>query len=145
MTDGDTVVVRRTENGEQVRIRLNGVDAPEKRGSKWKAQPYSRVAADFLRELLPVGSLATVIDMGRDRHSRTVGNIIALPAGKVVQEELLQAGLVWVYPKYCRDCRQWTEMQESAKQAGRGLWRDKNPVPPWEWRKAARSSHPDNE
>lgn len=122
VSDGDTVVVRRVENAEQVRIRLYGIDAPEGHGSKWEPQPYSR---------------ATVVDMGYDKYTRTVGGIVTLPDGKVVQEELLRAGLVWVYPKYCPDCRQWKALQEEARTARKGLWKDAAPVPPWEWRQGA--------
>lgn len=137
VSDGDTVVVWRVENDERVRIRLYGVDAPEGHGSKWKPQPYSRVATDFLKTLLPVGSRVTVVDMGYDKYTRTVGGIVTLPDGKVAQEELLQAGLVWVYPKYCTDCRQWKALQEEARTAQKGLWKAATPVPPWEWRHGA--------
>lgn len=135
VSDGDTVTVTRTETGERVRIRLYGIDAPEGRGKAWEPQPYSRVATNFLKSLLPVGSRCAVMDMGYDKYERTVGAVVSLPNGTVVQEELLKAGLVWVYPKYCHDCRQWTALQEDARAAKRGLWKDGRPVPPWEWRK----------
>lgn len=135
VSDGDTVVLERLETGEIIRVRLYGVDAPEGRGRNWEPQPYSRIAANFLKDLLPVGARCGVMDMGYDKYSRTVGGVVSLPDGKIAQEELLRAGLAWVYPKYCPDCRQWKELQKEAREGKRGLWKENNPVPPWKWRK----------
>ena len=135
--DGDTVTVC-NDAGDSVKIRLHGVDAPEGPGSPWKAQPYSRLATNFLKALLPIGSLVFVIDMGYDKYDRTVAAIVSRPSGAVVQEELLKAGMVWVYEKYCTDCRQWKALQEEARKERRGLWNWDDPVPPWEWRDKAR-------
>lgn len=137
VSDGDTVVVRRQKTGEKVRVRLYGIDAPEGKGKTWAPQPYSRVAARFLKVLLPEGSRCAVLDMGFDKYQRTVGGVVSLPDGTVVQETLLEAGLAWVYPKYCVDCRQWKEMEREAREAKRGLWKEENPTPPWEWRRGA--------
>lgn len=139
--DGDTIKVRRADSGEVVRIRLHGIDAPEFPGRGWGAQPYCKVACNFLRALLPDGSRVAVMDMGFDKYSRTVAGIVSLPGGKVVQEELLRAGLVWVYPKYCPDCRQWKELERQAREERRGLWRSKAPMPPWEWRHKGQEQH----
>ncbi len=130
--DGDTLVVQR-KDGALVRIRLYGIDCPEFPGAAWGAQAYCKKAREFVIELLRRGTVA-VIDMGFDKYTRTVAGVVSLPDGRVVQEELLRAGLAWVYPKYCDDCRQWKEIEEAARNARRGLWRDKAPIPPWEWR-----------
>ena len=45
------------------------------------------------------------------------------------------AALAWVYPKYCPDCLQWKAPEQEARDARRALWRDDNPMPPWERRK----------
>ena len=145
VTDGDTIIVRHNETAEKVKIRLYGVDAPETRNSRWSSQPYSRAATRFLRDLLSIeGDSAeggeyieiSVIDMDVDRYQRTVAAVISLPDGNVVQEELLRAGLAWVYPKYCRAalCRDWLTLQEDARSGRRGLWREKSPAPPLVWR-----------
>ena len=134
VSDGDTVIVQREASKEHVKIRLYGVDCPEGYGRYWKPQPYSKVARSFVQKLLPVGSKVAVVDMGMDRYSRTVGGIITLPDGKVIQEELLKAGLAWVYPKYCENCGQWQALQNEAKSSRIGLWRDATPIAPWDWR-----------
>ncbi len=134
--DGDSITVRREEDREKVKIRLYGIDAPEMPvKGRWEAQAYCKRSRDFLRGLLPQGSRVAVMDMGFDKYTRTVAGIVSLPNGKIAQEELLRAGLVWIYPKYCPDCRQWKTLEEEARAARRGLWQQKNPVPPWEWRR----------
>lgn len=141
VNDGDSLRVRAEAGGSPVSIRLYGVDAPESPWKgRWKAQPYYKTARDKLRELLPTGVTVTVHDMGLDKYGRTVGSIVTLPDGRIVQEELLVNGLVWIYPKYCKDCRQWRALEEEARAARRGLWRGGGasaPVAPWLWRKGA--------
>jgi len=135
--DGDTLTVRRADNGAKVKIRLHGIDAPELAGGKWDAQPWCRRSRNFLRELFPVGVGVAVADMGRDRYGRTVA-VVSLEDGTTAQDELLHGGMAWVYPRYCADCRAWEAIQAEAMEARRGLWSDKSPVPPWEWRKGKR-------
>jgi endonuclease YncB( thermonuclease family) len=54
-----------------------------------------------------------------------------------LQDELLEAGMAWVYPKYCKvpECVAWKEKENGTKSTGLGLWQDKQEIPPWEWRK----------
>ena len=137
--DGDTLTVQHAETGARVKIRLHGIDAPELAGGTWPAQPWCKRSRDFLRELAPVGSHVDMLDKGRDRYGRTVA-AVNLPDGRVAQEELLRAGMAWVFPWYCTDCRAWEALQAEAVEARRGLWSDKNPVPPWDWRKGKRNS-----
>jgi len=47
-------------------------------------------------------------------------------------------GLAWVYPRYCDEepmCSWWDRLQEKARDNKVGLWADKDPVLPWEWRR----------
>ena len=50
---------------------------------------------------------------------------------------LVREGLAWVYTEYCKlpDCERLKELEQAARAAGHGLWADKEPIPPWEWRK----------
>jgi len=134
--DGDTLVVRRTENGKQMRIHLYGIDAPKMPGVDWSSQCYSRTAKDFLKNILALGSLVEVEDMGIDKNNITVA-VLTLQDGKMVQEAMLRAGLAWVYTQYCTRediCVPFRKLENEAKSQKRGLWVDKAPVPPWEWR-----------
>ena len=57
------------------------------------------------------------------------------PRQGILQELLLQEGLAWVYPQYCKDCKAWEAMQAKARKHGKGLWADEGPVVPWDWRR----------
>jgi endonuclease YncB( thermonuclease family) len=47
----------------------------------------------------------------------------------------VQDGWAWWYERYAPDDHQLAAAQRDAKAARRGLWQDKNPIPPWEWRR----------
>lgn len=138
VVDGDSLIVR-NENGAEVTLRLDGIDCPEGPGSIWEAQPYSRRATDFVKAMLPNGSAVVIFDRGKDGHGRTLAGVISFPEGKVVQEELLKAGLTMVYEEYCKNCTYYLDLQEEAKREKRGLWAWRGDfIPPWDWRNAAR-------
>ncbi len=120
--DGDTITVSGTK------IRLWGIDCPEYK------QDYGREATEFVRHLLPLGATVEVEDVARDRYGRTVA--IVSYQGDTVQADLLRAGLAWVYGRYYRERGgNWPEIEAEAKAARRGLWKDEEPTPPWEWRR----------
>ena len=79
-----------------------------------------------------------------DRYGRTVG-IVRLPDGTVVNQEIIRAGFGWVYSSYCKKpiCLEWKRLESQAATAKRGLWKDENPVPPWEWRREQRNKKRD--
>lgn len=128
VSDGDTVTVESETGSERIRIRLYGIDAPEKR------QPNGESARRFVFRFLY--QVVEIEPQGKkpDRYGRTIG-IVYLPDGKSLQAALLRAGLAWVWPWYCRECGEWEALQEEARIAGRGLWADPKPIPPWEWRR----------
>jgi micrococcal nuclease len=123
VTDGDTIDV--LHNGQAERIRLNGIDCPE------KGQAYGKKAKQFTSTLV-FGKEATVQGFRKDRHGRTVANVV-LPDGTNVSRERVRAGLAWWYRQYSKD-ESLGALEEEARQAKRGLWADPNPVPPWEVR-----------
>lgn len=127
VTDGDTITVEPATGGKRVKVRLYGIDSPESR------QPYGQAAKSAVIDT----ALYKAVDIqtrDKDRYGRIVA-IVGTPGGDTLQEILLDAGLAWVYPQYCRGCSGWYALEEGAKEARRGLWRDGNPVPPWVWRR----------
>jgi len=129
VADGDTITIEPIEGGKRERVRLHGIDAPETN------QPYGQAAKAFVTDAV----LFKVVDVqvtpqGRDRYGRIIA-VIEIPDVGNLQEMLLSEGLAWVWPRYCKNCRAWEAMQAKAKRERKGLWADKNPVPPWEWRK----------
>ncbi len=129
ISDGDTITVLR-DGREQVKIRLYGIDCPEKR------QAWGNRSTQATR-LLCAGKMVEVQETGSDRYGRTVA-ILILPTGRILQKELVAEGLAWVWPKYCKlpICLEWSETETQARENKVGLWQDAEPVPPWEWRAA---------
>jgi endonuclease YncB( thermonuclease family) len=69
-----------------------------------------------------------------DRYGRTVADVI-LPNGRVLNQELVVAGLAWWYRQYAPHDDKLRKLEDSARREKRGLWADPNPVPPWCYRK----------
>jgi endonuclease YncB( thermonuclease family) len=121
----------------QHRIRLAGIDAPE------KAQPYGDASKRHLSDLV-FGKPVTVEYEKYDRYGRIVGKI--LNGGHDASLEQLRVGLAWHYKQYQRDQSRadrsaYADVELEAQQARTGLWRDPAPVPPWTWRLEQRARH----
>ncbi len=128
--DGDTLHVK--QGKEIVKVRLYGVDCPESR------QKYGNEATEFARQLL-LGKKVRVKTMHTDQYGRTVGLVSV--GRKMLNRELVRAGYAWVYPAYCKKqplCAELRKLEEKAKRKKAGLWQNKRPLPPWEWRKRKR-------
>jgi endonuclease YncB( thermonuclease family) len=127
IADGDTLTLL-TPSNQQVKIRLAGVDTPERK------QPFGNKAKQALSNLA-FQKQALVEIAAKDRYGRTIG--VVFVDGLNVNAELVKQGMAWVYRKYTDDERLYV-LESEAKQAKRGLWLDKNPIPPWEWRRGKR-------
>ena len=125
IADGDTVTV--LDGTTQVRVRLRGVDCPEKR------QAFGTRAKQFTSDLV-FGKEVTVKPKERDRYGRVVAEIV-LPDGRILNQELVRAGLAWWYRRYEPNDETLRALEKEARAARRGLWADPNPVPPWEFRR----------
>jgi micrococcal nuclease len=108
------------------RIRLSGIDCPEAK------QAFGTRAKQFTGDLA-FGQVVTVHVRDVDRYKRTVAEII-LPDGRSLNRELVRAGLAWWFQRYARHETILAELEVDARAAQRGLWADKNPIPPWEFR-----------
>jgi endonuclease YncB( thermonuclease family) len=128
VSDGDTITVLAAGN-RQVRVRLAWVDAPE------RGQAFANASRQSLRELV-AGRTVRVIERDVDRYGRTVGTVEV--DGLDVCLEQLQRGLAWVFERYIVDApaetqREYREVQELARWERKGLWKDKDAIPPWEF------------
>lgn len=90
ISDGDTITI--LVNKKQHRIRLHGIEAPEKR------QAYGKRAKQFTSDMV-FGDTVTVITHGEDRYGRIVGEVI-LEDGRNLNRALVTSGLAWWYRKY---------------------------------------------
>lgn len=123
VVDGDTLVLR--SSYQVVRIRLAEIDAPE------HDQPYGTEARNALANMVN-GRMIRIVAIGHDRYGRVVARLYA--DGLDVNAALVEEGSAWVYPQYAHDPNLYTAQRE-ARNAGRGLWAQENPIPPWEWRR----------
>jgi micrococcal nuclease len=121
--DGDTITVLRDDHS-QVRVRLEGVDCPE------LGQDFGRRAKEFTAGVA-LGRDAKVLGKEWDRHGRLVARVLV--DGKDVSHELVRAGFAWHFKKYSSD--QYLAAEELvAREAKVGLWRQPNPIAPWDYR-----------
>ena len=126
VTDGDTITVLVEQR--QVKVRLNGIDAPERR------QPFGVKSREALAALVHEKDVR-VETSGEDRYGRTLGTVFVGECN--VNREMVRNGLAWHYKRYSKD-EELAELEVKAREAKIGLWADKDPVPPWEWRKRPR-------
>ena len=96
ISDGDTIKV--LHNNKQVKIRLHGIDTPE------KAQAFGKKAKKFTAKMV-AGKIVSVTKTDTDKYGRTVA-IITLDC-KNLNKSLVASGFAWVYRKYCKQsyCR----------------------------------------
>lgn len=130
VSDGDTLTVYdRSKNGA-FRVRLAEIDAPE------KAQPFGQRAKQALSGLC-YRKEARVETTQKDRYGRVIGHVWC--NGVNANKEMVKQGMAWVYRHYAKD-EHLVLLEEAARHARIGLWRDNNPMPPWEWRKNERKT-----
>ncbi|WP_374515971.1 thermonuclease family protein [Niveibacterium sp.] len=131
--DGDTITVLSADQ-VQHKIRLAGIDAPE------LGQAWGKNARQTLSGLV-FGHQVEVVTSKRDRYQREVGKV--LRAGTDINLAVLDAGMAWWYREYAKeqapgDRAVYSRAEANAARDQRGLWADRDPVPPWEWRRAKR-------
>lgn len=127
--DGDSLLVV-DEEEHDVHVRLYGIDAPELR------QSFGHQARKQLRKLV-MGKQVHVETVDTDRYGRTVALVRTSRGGVLANEEMVRTGHAWVYEDYCHKaelCDSLRAQQQEARSAGRGLWVESSPVPPWQWR-----------
>lgn len=123
VADGDTLTILSPDH-IQTRIRLFGIDAPE------KSQAFGQKSKASLSDLV-FGQEVDVIVETLDRYGRTVGTVIY--RGSDVNLEQVRRGMAWVYRKYSRDPN-YLAAESEARTTQRGLWIDEEPRPPWVYR-----------
>ena len=131
VADGDTISVMR--DGRSVRVRLEGIDCPE------RGQDFSQRAKQFTSDRT-FGKEVTVDVQDVDRYGRLVARVHV--GGEDVSLALVHAGLAWHYTRYSRD-PQLAEAERSARMVKLGLWGQGSPTPPWEFRQLHRSGKQD--
>ena len=117
--DGDSITVLSVEK-KQIKIRLEGIDAPELK------QAFGSRAKEHLSSLI-MGKDVTLIVKGEDLYKRTLSKILL--DSQDVNLSMVRDGFAWNYSKYSKD-KKFAEARTKKK----GLWIDKDPVAPWNYR-----------
>jgi endonuclease YncB( thermonuclease family) len=130
VADGDTLTVL-DDKKTQHKIRLQGIDAPE------KAQAFGQKSKQSLNQLVH-SKMVTVEFEKKDKYGRTVGKVLL--NGTDVCLEQIKLGMAWHYKQYQseqskEDREIYAQAEQLAKSQAIGLWRDKNPMSPWDFRK----------
>lgn len=133
--DGDTVHC--LENGEEVRVRLFGIDSPE------VDQPGYEAARDALRKAVDDQTVELrVVDV--DQYGRLVARVILPGRGHAdeidVNRRQVADGMAWWYRTFAPNEDDLKSAEQSARSAKRGLWQAEDPLPPWEFRRRAREA-----
>jgi micrococcal nuclease len=125
--DGDTVEILYDQL--PIKLRLEHIDAPEKRGK----QPFGNKAKIALSDLC-FGQMVKIHSEGEfDRNGRLIGEIFN-NAGLNVNKEMVKLGMAWHFKKYSDD-NSYDTLEKEARSLKIGLWQDNNPIAPWNYRK----------
>ena len=128
ISDGDTIEIRTIDEKTQ-KIRLEGIDAPE------TGQPFGSNAKKLLGDLVFSKTVrAEIVDV--DKYGRHLAHIYV--DDRWVNRAMVRAGLAWHYTKYSSD-EDLAQAESVARLEGIGLWSDKEPIAPWDWRAGSTS------
>lgn len=144
VADGDTITVLDASKAQH-KIRIGGIDAPE------KAQPFGQRSKASMSSLV-FGKDVEVVAGKRDRYGRLIGKVMvadpscaARSCPKTLDAGLTQLtmGMAWWYRQYAReqsaeDAGAYEFAEQEARARHAGLWHDPEPTPPWDWRHTSR-------
>ncbi|MCR6591200.1 thermonuclease (Snase-like) [Campylobacter insulaenigrae] len=122
--DGDTIRV--VVNNKEQKVRLFGIDAPEKN------QAYGQISKKFLNAIV-LNKEVTLSIKDEDKYGRILA--IVYLNDKDINQIMVKNGYAWAYEHYSD---LYLNMQNIARSAKKGLWEDKNPIEPYKWRKQIR-------
>lgn len=130
--DGDTFVASKDNTAEEIKIRLYGIDAPE------KGQPYADKASKKLLRLVH-GKQLRILVTDTDRYGRSVCKVYA--GNTYVNLEMVRSGYAWHYKQYAAEEADLAKAEKNARKSRKGLWKEDNPTEPSVWRKGEAEAH----
>ena len=122
INDGDTIKIL-TKDKTTYTIRLKDIDAPE------KSQAFGNSSKKNLSNYI-FNKTVRVEYLHYDKYKRVLGTVYY--RNKNINIAQVKDGFAWVYknPKN----KKYKKEQQQAKDNKKGLWIDKEPIPPWEYR-----------
>jgi endonuclease YncB( thermonuclease family) len=137
--DGDSFRV--IKNGEEIKIRMACIDAPEKK------QELGIASRDYLRSLLNKNpNKLIVVKRGIDRFGRTIAEVF-IPTGNGDEEipvngVMIRSGMAHFYSQFARNCSdnadQYAQLEKEAQRSRVGIWKNPNVMLPSEFRRKNR-------
>lgn len=129
VSDGDTLTVK--DGDTKTVVRLAEIDAPE------QTQPYSQVSLRNLEALCRHAKSVEIMPVDTDRYGRTVAHVHC--DGVHVNWRQVEDGLAWCFTKYLKQPATCLPLEKAARESRKGLWREPQPQPPWEFRAVKRT------
>jgi endonuclease YncB( thermonuclease family) len=123
VADGDSIVIL-TQDNQQIKIRLEGIDCPEPDQDFGQKARQATVALCFNKKV-------RIEKSGVDRYGRTLAFVYV--GDLCVNNELLKQGLAWHYIEYNHDTA-LMKLEADARSRKIGLWSIPEPTPPWDFR-----------
>ena len=138
--DGDTIGCQGC--GIIFRVRLVGIDAPEKRRGKRPEQPYAEEARKYLEDLI-LGKKVTIKQIALDRYNHVLGIVyldnssgLFSSSRQDINLEMVKQGYAEVLRgKQLFDIRPYRKAEKRAKTKKLNIWSQEDYISPQEWRK----------
>lgn len=136
--DGDTVLLA-TREESRLKVRLYGIDAPETAKPNQLGQPFGTVSKRTLMYKI-MGRQVSAEIVDTDQYKRAVA--VIRYGGRDINREMVVEGMAWAYRQYLQGAyaSEYIDAESRARSRHVGLWRETNPQPPWEFRKANKGS-----
>lgn len=122
--DGDTFDLL-LQNNTTIRVRMNGIDCPEKK------QPYYKNAKQALSQYI-FGKKVNVISKSKDKYKRTLADVFF--SNENINLKMIANGFAWHFKKYSSNVI-LAKAEINARVKKLGLWSLPNPIAPWDFRK----------
>lgn len=127
--EGDTIDIQ-AKDGKTYLIKMLYIDAPD------ESQNYSVDSKKKLSDLI-LGKDVTVVVRRLDSNDRYLGTVYF--DERDVNLSQVENGMAWhfkqsEYEQSADDQKLYAQAEQKARAKNKGLWKDKNPVSPWDFR-----------
>ena len=128
--DGDSMHV--IYHGQLLKLRLQGIDAPE------STQAFAKASAAHLSQCLSAATKIHLLWQIKDRYGRILAKVLADQRDCNLAQ--IQQGFAWFYRNYQyqlspADRQLYRQAEQDSRQKRRGLWQAACPIAPWDWRR----------
>lgn len=138
--DGDSLSAR-TGDGKDINCRIDSIDAPEVAHPGKPGQPYGEASKKTLQDMILNKEVTVRVSKpatANHNYGRALCQIEI--EGQNIDKKMLQEGMAWLYRRFNKD-PELSRLELDAKSNGRGLWADKSPVNPEDFRRMLRSGN----